>query len=79
MSIEKTIIIRASSFMTKKLTSGKKNEATIAPSDTNFESKKTIRNIPKQINAVSRLIDNIIPKVVATPLPPLKLANIGNT
>ena len=79
MSIENTIIILASSFITKKLTTGKKTAATIAPSDTNFESKKTIRNIPKQINAVSRLIDNIIPKVAATPLPPLKLANMGNT
>ena len=79
MTIENTIIIRASSRMIKKLTTGKKTDARMAPKETYLEIKNTSKKIHKQITAVSRFIAKIIPKVVATPFPPLKLAKTGNT
>ena len=52
-------------------------DAMMAPSETYFVIKKTIKNIANEISAVSKLIAKMIPKVVATPLPPRKFANSG--
>lgn len=77
--MEKIIIILASSCMAKKLIKGNNMDAIIAPSETYCVIKKTIKNIANEISAVSKLIAKMIPKVVATPLPPRKFANTGKT
>lgn len=58
---------------------GKANPANMELSETNLVRYSTSRNIPEQARAVHGDMAITTPKSVATPFPPLKLAQTGKT
>lgn len=62
----------------KIVLSGKVKPAHIEPNETYLVANNTITNTRTQNIAAGKLTAKIIPKRVATPLPPLNPANIGN-
>lgn len=77
IATEKLIKIGLVSFNAKNNIKGKETPANIEDKDTIFDVSNTIKNT---INAKAHAVGKIqmtIPKIVATPFPPLKPAQIG--